>query len=177
MRIYHELELIQNKINLVKHNAIATTNDTQNTLFLSILKDHLDAKILLFNYFLAHPEAEKITHKIRKDSQLVKGRVIESESRVPMIYAMVEIYEGKELIETLYTDEMGVFETRLATNKTYSFVIHQEGYRNRKVKKFQANQSKEANYRTYTLKEKDPMSFVEFASYALNIATILAQNW
>jgi len=177
MKIYRELQKIQSEIMVFKDHLIEPKHDSQGTLFLSIVHYNLDAKILKFNYFLAHPEAKMSAQKLQKDSQLVKGRVVESSSRVPLIFALVEIYRDGELIQSTHTDEMGVFETKLSTNHEYSFVIVQEGYKDRKVKKFNARSTQETLHKTYTLKEKKPMSFTEFASYALQVVSLISYNW
>ncbi|MAY82980.1 MAG: hypothetical protein CMP59_02510 [Flavobacteriales bacterium] len=182
LRIYDELHQIQNELSSIRSLYSEPNNDTQGTLFLSIIKYHIDAKVLKFKYFLAHPEMNtartgEAAPRLQKDSQLVKGRVIEASNRLPLMFALVEVYDDKELIQSLYTDEMGVFETKLATNREYSFMIVQEGYKDRKVKKFNARPSFEANYRTYTMKEKDPLSFTEFASYALQVVALISLNW
>jgi hypothetical protein len=185
IQIYNELQLIQNELVSIKDQFIGSESDTEGTLFLSIIKHQLDAKILRFNYFLAHPQdREGISNSDRqaiantqKDSQLVKGRVIESDNRIPLVYALIEIYEGEEFVRSVYTDEMGIFETKLATNKNYSFIIYQEGYKDRKVKKFSPRASDQLNYRTYTMKEKNPISLGKVATYALQVAALIAYNW
>ena len=183
IRIYNELQLIQNDIIILKDQLIHSEVDSQGTLYLSIYKEQMDAKILRFNYFLAHPKKGTPSKKdpskktdLKQDSQFVKGRVIESSNRIPLIFALVEIYEGEALVHSLYTDEMGIFETKLAANRNYTFQIYQEGYKDRKVKMYHAN-SDAVNYRTYTMKEKKSFNFMEAAAYTIQAVTLISYNW